>query len=209
VTRALALMVLLSAVSAQAAPRKAPPPHDPRQEKVARTHFEAAEKAFNVGRFEDALAEYQVAYDALPLPAFVFNIAQCHRNLGNAEQAIFFYQRYLSLEPQASNRGVVEDLIIEQQHRLDAARASAPPPPQLAAPVELDVQPPGASTLAPAPALHPALAPPPPDQPRRRISPKWWLFGALGVALLGGVTVLAIRNSGSLPTGQLGAIDAR
>jgi tetratricopeptide (TPR) repeat protein len=209
VTRALGVLVLLFALPVQAAPRKPPPPHDPRQEKAAHTHFDAAEKAFNVGRFEDALAEYQLAYDALPLPAFVFNIAQCHRNLGNSEQAIFFYQRYLSLEPEASNRGVVEDLIIEQQHRLDQ-HATALPPPQLAAPVELDAPPPGATL--PAADLHPALTAAPPDRPpagRSRLSPRWWLFGALGVALLGGVTVLAIRNSGSLPTGKLGAIDAR
>jgi tetratricopeptide (TPR) repeat protein len=208
-SRALAVVVLFFALPLQAAPRK-PPPHDPRQEKVARTHFDAAEKSFNVGRFEDALAEYQLAYDALPLPAFVFNIAQCHRNLGNSEQAIFFYQRYLSLEPEATNRGVVEDLIVEQQHRLDQQHVTAKPPPQLAAPVELDAPPP-AATL-PASELRPPMVAAPGEKPpagKSRLSPRWWLFGALGVALLGGVTVLAIRNSGSLPTGKLGFIDAR
>jgi tetratricopeptide (TPR) repeat protein len=35
----------------------------------------------------------------LRLPAFLFNIGQCHRKLGQHEQAIFFYSRYLKANP--------------------------------------------------------------------------------------------------------------
>jgi tetratricopeptide (TPR) repeat protein len=207
---ALALLMIVPAWSASSAPRKPPVAHDPKLEKLARTHFEAAEKAFNVGRFEEALAEYQQAYDALPLPAFVFNIAQCHRNLANTEQAIFFYQRFLSLDPEAGNRAVVEDLIAEQQRRQQETEAArAPALPQPAAPVELNASP-ATALAAPAPARVASLPAVNPDKPRpSRISPRWWLFGALGVALLGGVTLLLVRNSGSLPTGRLGSIEGR
>jgi tetratricopeptide (TPR) repeat protein len=99
--RLLLLASVLLAASAQAAPKRPAPTFDQRQEKAARAHFDKAEKAFNLGHFDDALTSYQAAYEALPLPAFLFNIAQCHRNLRNREQAVFFYQRYLSLAPDA------------------------------------------------------------------------------------------------------------
>src|SRR5205814_413179 len=99
---------------------------DQKQEKVARAHFDKAEKAFNLGHFDAALASYQAAYEALPLPAFLFNIAQCHRNLRNREQAVFFYQRYLSLAPEAPNRHVVEELIAEQKRLLEYEQPTEP-----------------------------------------------------------------------------------
>ena len=37
---------------------------------------------------------YTAAHDAKPLPALLFNIAQCHRQLGNHERALFFYRRH-------------------------------------------------------------------------------------------------------------------
>ena len=44
--------------------------------------FERAQASFSQGRFDEARADYQAAYEAEPLPAFLFNIGQCHRNLG-------------------------------------------------------------------------------------------------------------------------------
>jgi tetratricopeptide (TPR) repeat protein len=212
-----AALLLALAAPADAAPKRPAPPrgaegHDPRQEKVARAHFDKAEKAFNLGRFDDALAEYQAAYEALPLPAFVFNIAQCHRNLGNDEQAVFFYQRYLSLQPDAPNRAVVEELIAEQTRHLDerkaaeAAKAAADSP---LIPRAEDDKAEERTDLTP----HARPDPPPiiqrPAPPPKRLSPRWWVFGLLGAAVLGGVTVLILRNRGDLPTGQLGSIDTR
>jgi tetratricopeptide (TPR) repeat protein len=211
--RALPAAALLGvlAASALAAPRRpAAPGHDPRQEKLARTHFDRAEKAFNLGRFQEALVEYQAAYEALPLPAFVFNIAQCHRNLGDEEKAIFFYQRFLSLQPDAPNRGVVEELIAEQGRKLEQRRtAEAPPTPEPPADAgappappttTAEPPPPAPQRLAPEPVL--VHAPPPSRRP-------WWVLGALSAALLGGAVLLVLRGSGSLPTGSLDPIDTR
>jgi len=46
-----------------------------------------------------ALVDYQAAYDAEPLPAFLFNIGQCHKNLAHYEKAIFFFGRDGKLAP--------------------------------------------------------------------------------------------------------------
>jgi tetratricopeptide (TPR) repeat protein len=81
--------------------------------RAARRHFERGEKLFALGKFDDALEEYQTAFDAKPLPGFLYNIGQCYRNLADYEQAIFSFKKYLKLEPDASNREAVERLIEE------------------------------------------------------------------------------------------------
>jgi tetratricopeptide (TPR) repeat protein len=191
-------LVSLLALPAGAAPKRPAPVYDQKQEKEARAHFDRAEKAFNLGRFEEALGGYQAAYEVLPLPAFLFNIAQCHRNMGNREQAIFFYQRYLSLDPEAANRPVVEELIADQQRQLESA-AQEP-----AKPVDLDARPePAGTTVAHLDETQP------PEKVGRWKTARWWLLGALGAALVGGVALLVVRKDGSLPMGSLGTFDTR
>jgi tetratricopeptide (TPR) repeat protein len=96
-----------------------------------RAYFEMAEAKFNLGRFEEAAVDYQAAYQAEPLPAFLFNIGQCHRNLGNYERAQFYFRRYLELDPRSPNRPDAERLIVEMD-RLGGERGPAAPPPALA-----------------------------------------------------------------------------
>lgn len=87
----------------------------------AKKHFQKGEKLFALGKFEQALAEYQAAYEAKPLPKLLFNIGQAHRNLDNYQQAIFAYRKYLREVPDADNREAVERLIDE----LEAEQAEA------------------------------------------------------------------------------------
>src|SRR5262249_37313161 len=72
--------------------------------RAAKRHFERGEKLFALGKFDDALEEYQKAFDAKPLPDFLYNIAQCYRNLGNYEEAIFSFKKYLKLSPDAPDK---------------------------------------------------------------------------------------------------------
>ena len=127
VTTWLAIVLMLGPVQlAVAAPKRAQsrPERVDSEEKQARVHFKKAERAFNLGKFADALISYQAAFEAKPLPAFVFNIAQCHRNLDDPERALFFYRRYLALDPEGPHRKLVEGLIEEQQGKL-AEKAAA------------------------------------------------------------------------------------
>jgi tetratricopeptide (TPR) repeat protein len=128
------VLVLLFAVAAAPAARAG---GGGNSEKEARALFQRAEMAFNLGKFSDALTDYQAAYQAKPLPGFLFNIAQCYRNMGNYERARFFYRRYLALEPRTSNRRLVEDLIAEMTRLLDKQaeeKPAASPPPSPPAP---------------------------------------------------------------------------
>ena len=77
----------------------------------AKRHFERGEKLFALGKFDEALDEYQKAFDAKPIPDFLYNIAQCYRNLGDYDQAIFSFKKFLKLEPDAPNRDSVERTI--------------------------------------------------------------------------------------------------
>ena len=79
--------------------------------RAARRYFERGEKLFALGRFDEALEQYQEAFDAKPLPGFLYNIGQCYRNLGDYDQAIFSFKKYLDLEPDAPNKDAVEELI--------------------------------------------------------------------------------------------------
>src|SRR4051794_12183883 len=124
--RAQLAVVLLSA-SLFAAPRDSvarAAPAAPTGDSDARELFHKAEMSFNMGKFDDALADYQAAYQAKPLPAFLFNIAQCYRNLQNYEKARFYYRRYLALDPHTANRRLVEDLVAEMTKLIDASEAA-------------------------------------------------------------------------------------
>ncbi len=100
----------------------------------AKLLFKRAQLAYKLGKFENALGEYSKAYEMLPLPGFLFNIGQCHRQLGAYERAVFFYKGYLREKPEAKNRALVGDLIQEclakkkakqEQARLEAERKRA------------------------------------------------------------------------------------
>ncbi len=85
----------------------------------AKRHFDRGEKLFALGKFDEALDEYQKAFDAKPLPGFLFNIGQCYRNLGDYDQAIFSFKKYLKLQPDAPDKDKVEKLIEELQEKKD------------------------------------------------------------------------------------------
>lgn len=90
---------------------------------VAKREFAAGSAAYKIGHFDEALAAYERAYQAKPLPGLLFNIGQCHFNVGNYERAAFFYESYLRERPTASNRALVEDMLREAQAQLERQRS--------------------------------------------------------------------------------------
>jgi tetratricopeptide (TPR) repeat protein len=55
--------------------------------------------AFSNGRFAEASDMYTRAYELSPEPALLFNLAECHRRLGQCEAARDAYARYRAAEP--------------------------------------------------------------------------------------------------------------
>jgi tetratricopeptide (TPR) repeat protein len=110
------LFLLLMVCLAIAVPARTASADDPAT-RSARRHFERGEKLFALGKFDEALEEYQTAFDAKPLPGFLYNIGQCYRNLGDLDQAIFSFKKYLRLEPEAENKEAVERLIADLEEQ--------------------------------------------------------------------------------------------
>lgn len=214
----LALLVLATTMPrgalAAAPPGAAPPPGEEAEDlsrdrgtsagnKAARAHFLRAEKAFNLAKFSEALAAYEAAYEAKPLPGLLFNIAQCHRNLGDHERAIFFYRRYLTLDPKSKNRDLVLELIAEQELELERDRAARP--------ALGDAAPP---TPAPAPASAPVALTPGPEaetseEGGKPLYKRWWVWAVAGAVAVGVTAVLLYPREGPLPRGSLDSVDRR
>jgi len=161
----------------------------------ARRHFERGQKLYALTKFREALDEYQQAFDARPIPDFLFNIGQCYRNLGDYDSAIFSYKKYLATAPDAPNRAQVEQLIGDLQTRKDQEDARR---------LALEPRPSVAPAPPPAPPPRPAPAPPP-DRP---IYARWWFWTGIGVVAAGaGVATYELtRPSSGPPSSSLGNI---
>lgn len=161
-------------------------------ERAAKRHYERGQKLYNLQKFEEALEQYQKAFDAEPLPGFLFNIAQCQRNLGDYDAAIFSFKRYLKLDPETEKREQVEELIDE----LETKKA------------EGDTE---RLRLGKRKKQRESEDEPPTETPEGGgpVYKKWWFWtGVAAVAVVGGVGIYyATRSSGGAPGTDLGNID--
>ena len=76
----------------------------------AREKFSDGNAAYEQGDFRQALEDFESAYQLAPLPGFLFNVAQCHRQLGNYARAASSYRRFLELSEQGEERELAERL---------------------------------------------------------------------------------------------------
>ena len=126
---------------------------------VAKAHFEAATRLYDIHEYAKALEEYKAAYLAKPDPAFLFNVGQCYRRLGKFDQAREFYQDYLKkAPPDDPNRPNVEARIRNTDNS-DVFENDAPLKPA-AQPVQpAPNPPPPVHRPSAAPAIPPVLVP--------------------------------------------------
>src|SRR5262245_62111772 len=116
---ALSLLLMAGAARATDAPAPAPGARiggDPASA-PAREHYQKGTAFYDLGRYQDAIREFEAAYELKNDPALLYNLAQSHRLAGNAEQALHFYRTYLKKVPKAANRVEIEGRIttLEQQ----------------------------------------------------------------------------------------------
>jgi tetratricopeptide (TPR) repeat protein len=91
---------------------------DPRRR--AREHFERGRELQNAGDFNGAIAEYAAGYALIPLPEFLFNIAQCYRLLGNKTAAIDYYERYVEAAPSGKGSSAARMHVQELQKQVQS-----------------------------------------------------------------------------------------
>jgi hypothetical protein len=132
---------------------------------LAKEHFTNGTRRYEVGDYAQALAEFKAAHMAKPDPAFLYNIAQCHRQMGELEQAVVLYKRYLAASPNAANRAEVEKRIVQLDAEIAAKRGRTAEPPARAQEAPSIASPPPASSAPGTGAASPATAPLPAGAP--------------------------------------------
>jgi tetratricopeptide (TPR) repeat protein len=178
----------------------------------AREHFKSGEAFFKLEKYKEALDEYEQGYMARSDASFLYNIAQCHRLMGNKTAALRFYRRFLDEATRVPNRPMVEQHIRDLEKALAAAPAEPPPTTAPAAaalptPPPIDLSAPASSASDSALIGTPATgaganATTSSDEP---LIKRWWFWPAVGVVAIGaGIgTYLAVRGGSDCPAGRV------
>jgi tetratricopeptide (TPR) repeat protein len=160
----------------------------------AKAQYDKGVVAYNLQKFDDAIAAFTRAYEIDPAPILLFNIAQSHWKKGENERAVFFYRRYLDADPKAENRDKVETRIRELE---EASKAKPTPPAPLPA---VTLPPPATEHTAPPSAVRPE---PPVASLERAVPPepapiyrRPWFWGAVGGAVVAGVVAAFLLKPG-------------
>ncbi len=95
------------------------------KKKIAKGYVDAGLAAQDAGDFDRAVELYQQAYELVPHPVLLFNIAQAHRLAGRDEEALASYQQYVEVDPEGPKAKEARTFIKEIQPRVEKARAAA------------------------------------------------------------------------------------
>jgi hypothetical protein len=189
--RLLSVVCTLACVLGAAGPTRA----DVDERSKAKALYNAGIAHYNLAEFKDALDSFKEAYRVHHDPVLLFNIAQCHRQLGEFAAAATFYRSYRRESPDAANRADVDRLIRDMDRAVQEERARQPPPTTQ----PLDKMAPGATqplpsaarptvTEAGAPNLV-ATAPPPRPLVKR---PWFWATVAGAAVVVAGAVALGV-----------------
>lgn len=177
---------------------------DTEKKQRAKEHYEIATRFYDVGKYGEAVKEYEEAYMLTGDAALLFNIGQAYRLWDRPEDAIRVYKNYLRQRPDAINRVDVEkkisdlEKVIEERRRGGAAQPAeavsspAPTPPTAQVPPLAD----GPAPIAPPPMAPPrqppagvVVGPSVPAAPGKTPS-SWLAYSLLGVGGAGLVTAV-------------------
>lgn len=151
---------------------------------IAKQAFVDGTRLYDLRKFREALASFELAYMHFESPALLYNIAQCRRELGEFGEAKRFYATYLRLSPEAKDRVEVEKIIAD----LDVRIARAHPPSIAESPPVL------APALAPAVAARASLIEPPAQtsakaRPIARRPLFWGILAGAAIVVGGGLAL--------------------
>ena len=177
-----------------------------------KTNYDLGVALYQAQKYEESIPSFQAAYALEPKPGILFNIAQAYRKSGHLREAIQYYDKYLSVDPQIDGdtrkkvdgylleaRTTLAALELEMKRRLAEEKALrerdqtsaqlVEPPPVVPAP-----QP------SPPPALPTDLTPPAPTP--RPIYRRWWFWTLIGGAVAAGAVagiVVGTQRAGAAP----------
>ncbi|HVZ89400.1 MAG TPA: tetratricopeptide repeat protein [Polyangia bacterium] len=162
----------------------------PQQKQDIHTHYQQATRAYDLGKYQEAIDEYQKVYEIDGDPVMLYNIAQAYRLNDQPQDSIHFYRRYLQRSPEARNRDDVERKIAGQEKLIEdrrkAAAAVTPPPISSSKnppPAVIETKPDTSVTSPPvAPPPVVVVSPPPPPPPSKSRKIVGWSMVGVGVA---------------------------
>lgn len=120
--RMLLAMVSLAALASSFAYAQSATQHNATRD-AARQYVEDGLAAQKRGDYDTAITLYTKAYETIPHPVLLFDIAQAHRLAGHIKQADAFYNRFLATNPTGPEAQIARDLLAEMN-----ARHAQPPP---------------------------------------------------------------------------------
>jgi tetratricopeptide (TPR) repeat protein len=168
---------------------------------AARVHFDRGRALFEVSDYRNAIAEFKAAHLQKPDPAFLYNIAECYRRLGENGEALQFYRRFLATAPAGDKaRPTVEQRIAELKPAGEEPNTtSGDAPPGGGDNLALYAPPPN----EPAATLVQKPAPPPADESPFYTRP--WFLVTVGVVIVASaVGIWALSRAPEPPGTTLG-----
>ncbi|MBV8757795.1 MAG: tetratricopeptide repeat protein [Deltaproteobacteria bacterium] len=139
--------------------------------RAAEDEFNKGNTAYNLGKWDEAIDHFTKAYEALPQPEFLYNIAQAHRQAGNCKQATYFYKRFLSLKEHdktaplsAKTKADIDRFIAQLSDCAAKQESSANAKP------DTTVSPPPTTTPTTTTSLTPTTATPTPAKPETTVA---------------------------------------
>jgi tetratricopeptide (TPR) repeat protein len=128
--RRCGVMIALALAAQLAAPAGDASAEDSDDAREARAHFEKGRREFDIGLYDKAIEEFQIAYTIKNDPVLLRNIAQCHRLAGHLQLAVVYYNNYLRVQPQAPAHDEIEGLIAELERKLAQVAPPVVEPPR-------------------------------------------------------------------------------
>jgi hypothetical protein len=143
----------------------------------AKAHFKTGTTFYDLGKFDEAIREFESAYEAKSDPAFLFNLAQANRLAGHAAEALHLYRTYLRYVPDPPNLSDIQNNIHTLEKLVSerpATSPGAPPTMDSSAGYTPPVGPTSVSPPPPPSAVAPMAAPPgaPPVLAPRPLTPE-------------------------------------
>jgi hypothetical protein len=87
---------------------------------AARTHFEAATRAFRAGDLAGACRGFERSYELSKRVDLLYNLGRCREELSQWREALTAYRGYLAGKPSATDRKFVEAHIAGIERKLEA-----------------------------------------------------------------------------------------
>ncbi|HWE26769.1 MAG TPA: tetratricopeptide repeat protein [Polyangia bacterium] len=127
---------------------------------IAMEHFRRGTRAYDLGHFLEAVAEYEKAYEAKESPALLYNLGQAYRGAGDHQKALNAYRAYLRNSPtDAPNRDAAANFVEALRKTIELQKQTTEKPPVGTMPA-----PPLPSSTAKEPLQVVIVAPPPPEK---------------------------------------------